>query len=113
MWFLTSKKTPFGLTLYGRRNGETANGELSSYYWRINPTYLAQPRAQPVSLTLPLRAEPYRSTIIPPFFSGLLAEGALATTQCRTLRVDEHDTFGRIIETCRDTIGAVTVEPLP
>ena len=29
------EKNPFGLTLYGRRNGETANGELSSYYWRI------------------------------------------------------------------------------
>ncbi len=85
----------------------------TGYEFSYDPTYLALPRAQPVSLTLPLRAEPYRSAIIPPFFSGLLAEGALATTQCRTLRVDEHDTFGRIIETCRDTIGAVTVEPLP
>ena len=29
------EKNPFGLTLYGRRNGETANGAISSYYWRI------------------------------------------------------------------------------
>lgn len=75
--------------------------------------YLQAPRAQPVSLTLPLRAEPYHSTTVPPFFSGLLAEGALATEQCRMLRIDERDTFGRILATCRDTIGAVTVEPLP
>ena len=90
------------------RLSEADNGYEFSY----EPSYLAQPQAQPVSLTLPLRAEPYRSEIIPPFFSGLLAEGSLATMQCRSLRVDEYDTFGRIIETCRDTIGAVTVEPL-
>ena len=29
------EKNPFGLTLYGRRNGEKHNGEVSSYYWRI------------------------------------------------------------------------------
>ena len=29
------EKNPFGLTLYGRRNGEKENGEISSYYWRI------------------------------------------------------------------------------
>ncbi len=29
------EKNPFGLTLYGRRNGEKNNGEVHSYYWRI------------------------------------------------------------------------------
>ena len=29
------EKNPFGLTLYGRRNGEKGNGEVQSYYWRI------------------------------------------------------------------------------
>jgi phthalate 4,5-dioxygenase len=29
------EKNPFGLTLYGRRNGDKVNGELSTYYWRI------------------------------------------------------------------------------
>ena len=29
------EKNPFGLTLYGRRNGEKINGDISSYYWRI------------------------------------------------------------------------------
>ena len=29
------EKNPFGLTLYGRRNGERTHGEVSSYYWRI------------------------------------------------------------------------------
>ena len=75
--------------------------------------YLSQSQAQPVSLTLPLRPEPYRSQMVLPFFFGLLAEGALAETQCRSLRIDERDTFGRLLATCRDTIGAVTVEPQP
>jgi phthalate 4,5-dioxygenase len=29
------EKNPFGLTLYGRRNGDFANGELQNHYWRI------------------------------------------------------------------------------
>jgi phthalate 4,5-dioxygenase len=29
------EKNPFGLTLYGRRNGESVNGELQNHYWRI------------------------------------------------------------------------------
>ncbi len=88
---------------------ESADGFEFGY----DQAYLSQPHSQPVSLTLPLRPEPYRSQMVPAFFSGLLAEGALAETQCRSLRVDEHDTFGRILATCRDTIGAVTVEPRP
>ena len=29
------EKNPFGLTLFGRRNGEKTNGEVQSFYWRI------------------------------------------------------------------------------
>lgn len=29
------QKTPFGLTLFGRRNGDVQNNEVQSYYWRI------------------------------------------------------------------------------
>lgn len=84
---------------------ETANGCLFSY----DSSYLNCSQAQAVSLTLPLRSQPYFSSTLFPFFSGLLAEGSLAEVQCRTLKLDERDTFGRLLETCHDTIGAVTV----
>jgi serine/threonine-protein kinase HipA len=83
------------------------------YEFSYHRHYLQQPHPQPVSLTLPVREETFRSRHIPAFFSGLLAEGSLAEIQCRTLRIDERDIFGRLLETCHDTIGAVTVRAMP
>lgn len=88
-------------------------GEISElengYAFTYAPAFLSQPTAQPVSLTLPLRPDPYYSEHLHPFFAGLLAEGSLAEIQCRTLRLDERDLFGRLVATCHDTIGAVTI----
>jgi serine/threonine-protein kinase HipA len=72
--------------------------------------YLASTEAKPVSLTLPLRSEPFGSATLFPFFYGLLAEGILKDTQCRKLKLDENDHFGRLLKTAdSDTIGDVTV----
>lgn len=96
-------------------NGEVA-GELDElevgYEFTYDPAFLAKRDAQPVSLTLPLRTEPYISGHLHPFFAGLLAEGTLAAIQCQTLRIDERDYFGRLLATCRDTIGAVTIRSI-
>ena len=69
--------------------------------------------APPISLTLPKRPEPYVSEYVFPFFFSLLAEGNLALEQCRRLKIDEADYFGRLIKTAGgDVIGAVTVREL-
>ncbi|NQT94439.1 MAG: HipA N-terminal domain-containing protein [Lentisphaerae bacterium] len=81
------------------------------YRFTYDSAYLASEDANPVSLTLPLSPEPYDSAVLFPFFYGLLAEGILKDTQCRKLRLDENDHFGRLIKTTgSDTIGDVTVE---
>lgn len=77
-------------------------------------TYLASPGARPISLTLPKRPDPYTSSVLFPFFFGLLAEGVLKEAQCRKLKLDENDHFGRLLKTTHsDTVGAVTVEEEP
>jgi HipA-like protein len=49
-----------------------------------------------------------------PYFFGLLAEGIQKDTQCRMLKLDENDHFGRLIKTAHsDTIGDVTVVEEP
>ncbi len=81
------------------------------YRFTYNTAYLALADASPVSLTLPLRSEPHESPVLFPFFYGLLAEGILKDTQCRMLKLDENDHFGRLLKTAgSDTIGDVTVE---
>lgn len=80
------------------------------YSFTYDPGYLASPGAPAISLTLPKRSEPFISKVLFPFFYGLLAEGILKETQCRKLRLDENDHFGRLLKTAHsDTIGNVTV----
>lgn len=88
---------------------ESDGGDFTFMY---DAAYLADADLPPVSLTLPKRAEPYRSPHLFPCFVALLAEGALATEQCRRLRLDERDLFGRLLVTGRgDCIGSLRVEP--
>jgi HipA-like protein len=80
------------------------------YRFSYDAGYLLSPDAKPVSLTIPLRREPFESKTLFPFFYGLLAEGILKDAQCRKLKLDENDHFGRLLKTTdRDTIGVVTV----
>lgn len=88
---------------------ESGDGFLFAY----DAAYLADPAAPPISLTMPKRAEAYAAPHLFPAFCGILAEGSLATIQCRTQRIDERDLFGRLLATCRDTIGALSVRPAP
>lgn len=87
---------------------ETAAG----YCFQYDAAYVANhAAARAVSITLPLRTAPYYSETLFPFFYGLLAEGVLKEIQCRKLKIDEHDHFGRLLKTAHaDTIGAVTVK---
>jgi serine/threonine-protein kinase HipA len=66
-----------------------------------------------ISLTLPKSQQRYESDRLFSFFYGLLSEGFLKDTQCKSLKIDENDTFGRLIKTCSsDTIGCVTVKEM-
>ena len=80
------------------------------YRFTYDAKYLASPETQSISLTLPKRPEPFTSAVLFPFFFGLLAEGILKDTQCRKLKLDASDHFGRLLHTAHsDTIGTVTI----
>lgn len=73
-------------------------------------TWLENPEATVVSLTLPLRAEPYRSTVLFPFFDGLLPEGWMLDLAIRNWKLNPRDRFGILLHACRDCIGNVSVQ---
>jgi serine/threonine-protein kinase HipA len=83
----------------------------SGYRFTYNQEYLSTKEAQPVSLTLPLREEPYESESLFPFFLGLLPEGWLLDITSRTLKIDPENSFEILLATGGDCIGAVTVIP--
>jgi serine/threonine-protein kinase HipA len=72
--------------------------------------WLAQQDAVPVSLTLPLRKEPYVSDGLHPFFENLLPEGWLLDVTAKTLKISKDDSFGLLLATCQDCVGAVEID---
>ena len=85
----------------------------SGFRFTYADDYVRDPSLPPVSLTLPKQAKPYESNKLFPCFVALLAEGALADVQCRTLRLDERDLFGRLLKTCSgDVIGSLRIEEI-
>jgi serine/threonine-protein kinase HipA len=83
----------------------------SGYRFTYYQEYFFAKEAQPVSLTLPLREEPYESESLFPFFLGLLPEGWLLDITSRTLKIDPENSFEILLATGGDCIGAVTVIP--
>ena len=94
----------------GQPIGRLVNeGSRSSFQY--DAAWLAHPQAVPVSLTLPLRAEPYESEGLHPFFENLLPEGWLLELATKKLKVPKEDPFGLLVATCADCIGAVEIVP--
>ena len=81
----------------------------SGYRFTYYQEYLSVKNAQPVSLTLPVREEPYESESLFPFFLGLIPEGWLLDITSRTLKIDPENSFEILLATGGDCIGAVTV----
>lgn len=86
---------------------ETANGSRFTY----TAAYAARPNAAAVSLTLPVRAEPYEGTGLLPWFENLLPEGWLLDIATTGLKIPRDDAFGLLLAVGGDTIGAVEVTP--
>ena len=69
-------------------------------------------RKVPISLSLPLREEPYENEQLFPFFMGLLPEGWYLEMVAATLKIDKDDAFGILIRTSKETIGTISIEEI-
>ena len=90
--------------------------DRAGYRFQYVPEYLEKNSiAHPaISLSFPRREAAFVSSVLFPFFFGLLAEGDDKALQCRVLRIDEDDHFTRLVKTCEaETIGGVTVKEVP
>ena len=79
--------------------------------FQYDPQWLAKPHAVAISLTLPLREEPYVTDGLHPFFENLLPEGWLLELTTKKLKISKDDAFGLLIATCADCVGAVEILP--
>lgn len=99
-----SAKVYFRKKLAGTLSEKAGGG----YKFVYEPAYLEKGPA--ISLTMPLQAESFESESIFPFFAGLVPEGWYLHIVSSTIKVDENDTFGLLMRTCKDCIGAVSLQ---
>lgn len=98
--------------VHDRKAGVLTEDE-NGYSFTYDKTYLQGKNNPPVSLTLPLQGEVYRSEHLFPFFFNMLSEGENREVQSKLLHIAPEDDFGILLATARyDTIGAVTVKPI-
>lgn len=91
----------------GRLAGILSETE-KGYRFAYDPAYLHH--GQAVSVSLPLREQPYESEKLFSFFEGLLPEGWYLDVVRATEKIDAKDSFGLLLRTTGDTIGAVTIQ---
>jgi serine/threonine-protein kinase HipA len=99
--------------VHGIKAGILTEDDSREYIFVYDKPYLLEEKNPPVSLTLPLREEPYRSPVLFPFFFAMLSEGENRQVQSQLLRIDADDDFGILLSTASyDTIGSVTIKPI-
>ncbi len=80
----------------------------NGYFFQYDKNFLKKNIS--ISVSLPVREEPFESEKLFSFFKGLLPEGWYLSIVSATQHVDRKDLFGVLLSTTSvDTIGAVTV----
>jgi len=82
------------------------------YEFEYDLSYLNDVDAKPISLTIPLTQKKYFSERLFSFFENLLPEGFLLDMTVAKLKIDKNDKFNILLHVGKDTVGAVSIEPL-
>jgi serine/threonine-protein kinase HipA len=81
------------------------------FSFQYDPGYLKNPDAIPLSLSLPLRQEPYLADTARPFFSNLLPEGEVRSLIAKIKQISEHNDFKLLEAIGGECAGAVSIVP--
>jgi serine/threonine-protein kinase HipA len=98
--------------LHDRKAGILTHNE-EGYHFVYDADYLSFPQPAPISLTLPLSEELFTSSVLFPFFDGLIPEGWLLAIAERNWKLHTRDRMGLLLACCEDCIGAVSVRAVP
>lgn len=81
----------------------------TGYEFAYDAEYMESPKALNVSMTMPMREEPYTSRTLFSFFDGLIPEGWLLNVVAHNWKIDRNDRFGILMVACHDPIGNVSI----
>jgi serine/threonine-protein kinase HipA len=66
-----------------------------------------------ITFKMPVRTQPYQSNRLFPFFDGLIPEGWLLSIASESWKINKNDRMGLLLACCQNTVGAVSVHPIP
>lgn len=97
--------------MYDRTAGILTEDE-NGYHFQYDQSYLESKDPEPISLTMPLSDKTYDSLTMFPFFDGLIPEGWLLDIAQKNWKLNPRDRMSILLKTCRDCIGAVSIETI-
>lgn len=86
---------------YAGRLTEDENG----FQFVYDSDYLEMEGAEPISLTMPLREEPYEDKVLFPFFDGLVPEGWMLNIAERSWKINPNRSLEKILSFSNDDLG--------
>jgi HipA-like protein len=108
---MASSRNISAQVLYNDRPAGILTKVGNSYRFTYNEVYLTAAGCRPITITMPLRSEPYESDTLFPVFINMLSEGANKRMQCRMLKIDENDYFSLLLATTKDdSIGPINIK---
>lgn len=93
--------------MHGEKAGMLIEEEKNEQYRFV---YDDQYEGPSISVTMPLTKREFVYDRLPPFFEGLLPEGANLEMLLRTKKIDRDDAFAQLMAVGEDTVGAVTIQ---
>lgn len=95
--------------LYNKRVGLIIQND-NGFEFCYDADYATDKANEPISLTFPLKTEPYQSSVLFPFFDGLIPEGWLLDIAQRNWKIQLNDRMELLLTCCNDCLGAVSVQ---
>ena len=105
---LEEKPEALEVRLHGRLAGHLSRTGTSRLVFRYDEQYVSS-TAPPLSVSLPLRSEPYPPDKTEPWFDGLLAEGSRRRHLARVVGTAEIDTWTLLRAAGAECAGAVQI----
>lgn len=97
--------------LHEQKIGRLWLNEKRRFVFQYDTEWIGQQGAVPLSLSLPLRAEPYPDDLARPFFSNLLPEADIKRVIAQRLRISQNNDFAMLNSIGGECAGAVSVLP--
>ena len=80
----------------------------NGYTFVYSEAYIAE-NGMPISLTMPLQSNPFKSDNMFPFFDGLIPEGWLLDIAQENWKINPRDRMSLLLACCKDCIGAISI----